>query len=137
MPHPPLQAIETTIVILTPPERNPISIISVAIPPKSNKHLFTIDLENLLQTSSNCVVFGNFNFTHNVWNCKVNSNRGVRLLNFAHILNLNIAFPETPTRIGINSANTIDIALIRHFYFPFSIFSLQELSSDYNPVYYK
>ncbi|GFW03488.1 putative RNA-directed DNA polymerase from transposon X-element [Trichonephila clavipes] len=51
------------------------------------------------------------------------------------MLNLNIAFPSTPTRFGHNSANTIDIALIKNFYFPFTINSIDDLSSDHNPVF--
>ncbi|GFW51187.1 RNA-directed DNA polymerase from mobile element jockey [Trichonephila clavipes] len=51
------------------------------------------------------------------------------------MLNLNIAFPSTPTRFGHNSANTIDIALIKNFYYLFTINSIDEFSSDYNPVF--
>ncbi|GFV63171.1 RNA-directed DNA polymerase from mobile element jockey [Trichonephila clavipes] len=51
------------------------------------------------------------------------------------MLNLNIAFPSTPTRFGYNSANTIDIALIKNFYYPFTINSIDDLSSDHNPVF--
>ncbi|GFT94512.1 probable RNA-directed DNA polymerase from transposon X-element [Trichonephila clavipes] len=51
------------------------------------------------------------------------------------MLNLNIAYPPTPTRFGYNSANTIDIALIKNFYYPFTINSIDELSSDHNPVF--
>ncbi|GFW57831.1 RNA-directed DNA polymerase from mobile element jockey [Trichonephila clavipes] len=51
------------------------------------------------------------------------------------MLNLNIAFPSAPTRFGHNSANTIDIALIKNFYYPFTINSIDDLSSDHNPVF--
>ncbi|GFW51204.1 probable RNA-directed DNA polymerase from transposon X-element [Trichonephila clavipes] len=51
------------------------------------------------------------------------------------MLNLNIAFPSTPTRFGHNSANTIDIALIKIFYYRFTINSIDDLSSDHNPVF--
>ncbi|GFT72189.1 RNA-directed DNA polymerase from mobile element jockey, partial [Trichonephila clavipes] len=46
-----------------------------------------------------------------------------------------IDFPPTPTRFGHNSANTIDIALIKNFYYPFTINSIDDLSSDHNPVF--
>ncbi|GFU68242.1 hypothetical protein TNCV_39521 [Trichonephila clavipes] len=70
LPTPPLQHIEATIVVLTPPPNfNPISIISVYIPPSSDERLFTLDFEQLLQTNSNCVIFGDLNATHNEWNC--------------------------------------------------------------------
>ncbi|GFU23487.1 hypothetical protein TNCV_4963721 [Trichonephila clavipes] len=47
---------------------------------------------------------------------------------------LHIAYPDSPTRFGINTSNTLDIALIRNFYYPYSINSLHDLSSDHNPV---
>ncbi|GFT58570.1 RNA-directed DNA polymerase from mobile element jockey [Trichonephila clavipes] len=93
------------------------------------------DLEYFLQTSSHCVVFGDFNATHSAWNCNVNSNRGKHLFNFANILNLHIAFPDSPTRFGHNSANTIDFALIKNFYYPYTIKSINDLYSDHNPVF--
>ncbi|GFX25768.1 putative RNA-directed DNA polymerase from transposon X-element [Trichonephila clavipes] len=92
LPTPPMQAIEATNIILTPLDHDPVSIVSVYIPPSSDDNLFTIDLEYFLQTSSHCVVFGDFNATHSAWNCNVNSNRGKHLFNFANILNLHIAF---------------------------------------------
>ncbi|GFT33713.1 hypothetical protein TNCV_4382391 [Trichonephila clavipes] len=36
---------------------------------------------------------------------------------------------------GHNSANTIDIALIKNFYYPFTINSIDDISSDHNPVF--
>ncbi|GFW35975.1 RNA-directed DNA polymerase from mobile element jockey [Trichonephila clavipes] len=83
---------------------------------------------------SNCVLFGDFNAPHTAWNCNTNSSRGVRLLDFTNLANLYIAYPDTPTRFGLNSANTLDIAIIRNFYYPYTINSLHELSSDHNPV---
>ncbi|GFW46069.1 probable RNA-directed DNA polymerase from transposon X-element [Trichonephila clavipes] len=98
LPTPPLQTIEATIVILTPFDHDPISIVSVYIPPNSDEYTFTIDIENLIQTSSNCVLFGDFNATHTAWNCITNSSRGVRLLDYTNLANLYIAYPDTPTR---------------------------------------
>ncbi|GFX36391.1 probable RNA-directed DNA polymerase from transposon X-element [Trichonephila clavipes] len=134
LPTPSLQTIEATIVILTPIDHDPISIVSIYIPPRSDEYTFTIDIENLIQTSSNCVLFGDFNAPHTAWNCNTNSSRGVRLLDFVNMTNLYIVYPESPTRFGINSANTIDIAVIRNFYYPYTINSLHDLSSDHNPV---
>ncbi|GFU39111.1 putative RNA-directed DNA polymerase from transposon X-element [Trichonephila clavipes] len=51
------------------------------------------------------------------------------------MVNLKIAYPPTPTRFGHNSANTIDLALIKNFYYPFTINSIDDLSSDHNPVF--
>ncbi|GFS92606.1 probable RNA-directed DNA polymerase from transposon BS [Trichonephila clavipes] len=129
-----MQTIEATIVILTPVDHDPISVVSIYIPPRSDEYTFTIDIENLIQTSSNCVLFGDFKAPHTAWNCNTNSSRGVRLLDFVNMTNLYIAYPDSPTRFGINSANTLDIAVIRNFYYPYTINSLHDLSSDHNPV---
>ncbi|GFV12845.1 putative RNA-directed DNA polymerase from transposon X-element [Trichonephila clavipes] len=68
LPTPPLRALEATNIILTPPKHDPISITSVYIPPSSDENLFTIDIEHFIQTASNCILFGDFNATHNAWN---------------------------------------------------------------------
>ncbi|GFX43863.1 putative RNA-directed DNA polymerase from transposon X-element [Trichonephila clavipes] len=51
-----------------------------------------------------------------------------------HTTNLEITFPNTPTRYGYNSSNTLDFALIINFNFPYNIESISELSSDHNLV---
>ncbi|GFU21156.1 probable RNA-directed DNA polymerase from transposon X-element [Trichonephila clavipes] len=135
LPTPPLQHIEATIVVLTPPNFNPISIASVYVPPKLDERLFTLDFEQLLQTNSNCVIFGDLNATHNEWNCLVNSTRGTQLKTFTDTLNLTIAYPSSPTRFGHGTSNTLDIAVINNFNFPFTMDSIPELSSDHNPVF--
>ncbi|GFX26152.1 probable RNA-directed DNA polymerase from transposon X-element [Trichonephila clavipes] len=106
----------------------------IYIPPRSDNRLFTLDLETILQINSNCVIFGDFNATHNEWNCSHNSTRGTQLKTFAETTNLEIAFPASHTRYGYNSANTLDFALISNFNFPYTIESISELSSDHNPV---
>ncbi|GFX26238.1 probable RNA-directed DNA polymerase from transposon X-element [Trichonephila clavipes] len=96
LPTPSMQTIEATIVILTPIDHDPISIVSIYIPPRSDEYTFTIDIENLIQTSSNCVLFGDFNAPHTAWNCNTNSSRGVRLLDYVNMTNLYIAYPDSP-----------------------------------------
>ncbi|GFX69701.1 probable RNA-directed DNA polymerase from transposon X-element [Trichonephila clavipes] len=137
IPHfnsPTLHHVEATTVTLTPPNTNHISITSIYVPPRSDNLLFPLDLETILQINSNCVILGDFNATHNSWNCSNNSTRDIQLKNFADITNLEIAFPNTPTRYGCNSSNTLDFALISNFNFPYNIESISELSSDHNPV---
>ncbi|GFU37017.1 putative RNA-directed DNA polymerase from transposon X-element [Trichonephila clavipes] len=48
--------------------------------------------------------------------------------------NLEIAFPNSPTRYGYNSSNTLDFAIISNFNYPYNIISINDLSSDHNPV---
>ncbi|GFW08266.1 putative RNA-directed DNA polymerase from transposon X-element [Trichonephila clavipes] len=91
-----------------PPNFNPISIISVYIPPRSDDRLFTHDLEQLLQTNSNC----------DFWRSKCLTQR-VELL----------------SQFLARTSNTLDIAVINNFNFPFTIDSIPELSSDHNPVF--
>ncbi|GFV05602.1 probable RNA-directed DNA polymerase from transposon X-element [Trichonephila clavipes] len=129
-----LQHIEATTVVITPKNLNPIAIITVYIPPTSDDRLFTQDLEYFLQANSNCVIFGDFNATHNMWNCPNNSIRGCRLKAFVDTHDLTIAHPDSPTRFGHRSANILDFAIINNFHYPFTVNSLAELSSDHNPV---
>ncbi|GFT88083.1 RNA-directed DNA polymerase from mobile element jockey [Trichonephila clavipes] len=51
-----------------------------------------------------------------MWNCPNNSIRGCQLKTFAETLDLTIAFPDTPTRFGYRSANTLDFAIINNFH---------------------
>ncbi|GFW81553.1 probable RNA-directed DNA polymerase from transposon X-element [Trichonephila clavipes] len=131
---PQLHYSEATIVTINPPNFNSLTIISIYIPPSSDNRLFTLDIENLIQINSSCVIFGDFNATHNAWNCSNNSIRGNQLQNFTDTLDIEIAFPDTPTRFGHNSANTLDFALINNFQYPYTILSIPELLSDHNPV---
>ncbi|GFX24347.1 probable RNA-directed DNA polymerase from transposon X-element [Trichonephila clavipes] len=95
---PQLHYTEATVVTINPPNFNPLTIIGIYIPPSSDNRLFTLDIENLIQINSSCVIFGDFNATHNAWNCSNNSIRGNQLKNFTDILDIEIAFPDTPTR---------------------------------------
>ncbi|GFX33024.1 hypothetical protein TNCV_3812931 [Trichonephila clavipes] len=63
-----------------------------------------------------------------------NSPRGIRLKYFTDDNNLEIAFPNFPTRYGYNSSNTLDFAIISNFNYPYNIVSINDLSSDHNPV---
>ncbi|GFS49294.1 putative RNA-directed DNA polymerase from transposon X-element [Trichonephila clavipes] len=55
-------------------------------------------------------------------------------LKILDILDIEIAFPDTSTRFGHNSSNTLDFTLINNFQYPYTILSIPELSSDHNPV---
>ncbi|GFT84406.1 probable RNA-directed DNA polymerase from transposon X-element [Trichonephila clavipes] len=133
-PIPQLFHVEATTVTINPPNLDPLSITSIYVPPPSDKLLFTLDLETIMQVNSHCVIFGDFNATHNYWNCSRNSTRGTQLKDFCDQVNLEIIYPDSPTRYGYNTSNTLDIALVNDFNFPYNISSLTELSSDHNPV---
>ncbi|GFU73982.1 hypothetical protein TNCV_3784971 [Trichonephila clavipes] len=87
-----------------------------------------------MQVNSHCVIFGDFNATHNYWSCSRNSTRGTQLKDFCDQVNIEMIYPNSPTRYGYNTSNTLDIALVNDFNFPYNISSLTELSSDHNPV---
>ncbi|GFU90862.1 probable RNA-directed DNA polymerase from transposon X-element [Trichonephila clavipes] len=56
-----------------------------------------------------------------------NSPRGIRLKYFTDDNNLEIAFPNSPTRYGYNSSNTLDFAIISNFNYPYNIIILEQL----------
>ncbi|GFY08635.1 probable RNA-directed DNA polymerase from transposon X-element [Trichonephila clavipes] len=119
---------------------NPIPTANPNLLNSSNNN----DIKALLSTTVQCLIqlLNAMNSTPNlasnfntVNSAQADANQiGVRLLDFTNLANLYIAYPDTPTRFGLNSANTLDIAIIRNFYYPYTINSLHELSSDHNPV---
>ncbi|GFT80138.1 probable RNA-directed DNA polymerase from transposon X-element [Trichonephila clavipes] len=133
-PTPQLFYIEATTVTINPPNFDPLTITSIYVPHHSDKYLFILDIETILQVNSHCVIFGDFNATHNTWNCSQNSTRGTHLKNYCDSADFEIIYPATPTRFGYGTQNTLDIAIVKIFNFPYSIESLPELSSDHNPV---
>ncbi|GBO21007.1 hypothetical protein AVEN_48303-1 [Araneus ventricosus] len=96
--------------------------------------MFTFDLETLIQLNSNHIICGDFNAHHTSWNCNNNNPRGTSLRSFSDYVELEILFPNSPTRYGSNSSSTIDLTVIKSFLFPYEIHSLAELSSDHNPI---
>ncbi|GFT35288.1 probable RNA-directed DNA polymerase from transposon X-element [Trichonephila clavipes] len=132
-PLPTLHHIEATTVTITPRISETFNNLYL-YSPRSDKNLFTVDIEALIQANSNCVIFDDFNATHSAWNCSKNSPRGIRLKDFTDDNNLEIAFPKSPTRYGYNSSNTLDFAIISNFNYPYNIVSINDLSSDHNPV---
>ncbi|GIY30973.1 RNA-directed DNA polymerase from mobile element jockey [Caerostris darwini] len=134
VPTPPLQHIEASIISLNLPNLDPIIIASIYVPVNSDPHLFTIDLEAIMQLGANVIMCGDYNAHHMQWKCNNNNARGLQLLNFAIKTDLDIIAPNSPTRYGHNSTSTIDLAVIKNFLFPYQISSIAELSSDHNPV---
>ncbi|GFU51515.1 probable RNA-directed DNA polymerase from transposon X-element [Trichonephila clavipes] len=133
-PTPQLYYIEATTVTINPSNFDPVSITSIYVPHYSDKHLFTLDIETIMHINSHCVIFGDFKATHNTWNCSHNSTRGTQLKIFCDPANFEIIYPATLTRYGYSTQNTLDIAIVNNFNFPYSIDSLPELSSDHKPV---
>ncbi|GFS98922.1 transposable element Tc1 transposase [Trichonephila clavipes] len=99
-PTPQLYYIEATTVTINPPNFDPLTITSIYVPHHSDKYLFTLDIDTIMQVNSHCVIFGDFNATHNTWNCSQNSTRGTHLKNYCDSTDFEIIFPATSTRFG-------------------------------------
>ncbi|GBO46048.1 hypothetical protein AVEN_9138-1 [Araneus ventricosus] len=67
IPTPQLFYIESTIINLTLPKKDPIIIISTYIPPSSDPNFFTLDIENLMQLGPYCIFGGDFNAHNKAW----------------------------------------------------------------------
>ncbi|KAG8180622.1 hypothetical protein JTE90_018240 [Oedothorax gibbosus] len=74
------------------------------------------------------------NAKHPDWSTGTPNQAGNYIKDFALNNFFNIATPSTPTRIGWNSASTIDFGLIRDFNALYDINSIPDLSSDHNPI---
>ncbi|GFV03916.1 histone-lysine N-methyltransferase SETMAR [Trichonephila clavipes] len=53
--------------------------------------------QNYLLSQQSFWDFGDFNATHNTWNCSHNSARATQLKDFADLVDLEIIYPNTPT----------------------------------------
>ncbi|GBN51452.1 hypothetical protein AVEN_106231-1 [Araneus ventricosus] len=131
---PTLYYVEASVVVLDFNNSEKITLTSIYAPPSSDPGMFTFDIENVIQISSNQIICGYFNAHHISWGCASNNPRGVTLTNFVNNAGIEILAPSTPTRFENNSASTIDLAIVREFLYPYDIQSLPELSSDHNPV---
>ncbi|GFY06874.1 hypothetical protein TNCV_482781 [Trichonephila clavipes] len=78
--------------------RPKVNAYSTPIQGRNDAHYEATNIEALIQANSNCVIFGDFNATHSAWNCSKNSPRGIRLKDYTDDNNLEIAFPNSPTR---------------------------------------
>ncbi|GIY33603.1 hypothetical protein CDAR_409371 [Caerostris darwini] len=96
VPTPPLQHIEASIISLNLPNLHPIIIASIYVPVNSDPHLFTIDIEAIMQLGANVIMCGDYNAHHMQWKCNNNNARGLQLLNFAIKTDLDIIAPNSP-----------------------------------------
>ncbi|GFU44765.1 hypothetical protein TNCV_4869151 [Trichonephila clavipes] len=95
---------------------------------KSDERLFTLDLEQLLQTNGNCVIFGDLNATHNRVELLSQLHERKAIKNVHGYTQFNYcSIPVPPPASATGLRNTLDIAVINNFNFPFTMDSIPEL----------
>ncbi|GBO22396.1 hypothetical protein AVEN_207329-1 [Araneus ventricosus] len=90
-------------------------------PPSSQASFLTFDIENLIQISTNQIICGDCNAHHISWGCNNCNHAGDALYAFANNAGIEILSPPTPTRYGVNSATTIDLAIVKSFLMKFTL----------------
>ncbi|GFT66249.1 probable RNA-directed DNA polymerase from transposon X-element [Trichonephila clavipes] len=135
VPTPPLlTGVEATLVALTPTDQEPFLVASIYAPPNLNYRNLSADLDALFKIFNTAIVAGDYNAKHTSWGCVSSDPRGNYLLRYITNNKLDLIAPPTPTRYGIDSASTLDYALIKNLNWPCIADSLAELSSDHNPI---
>ncbi|KOC58985.1 RNA-directed DNA polymerase from mobile element jockey, partial [Habropoda laboriosa] len=94
------------------------------------------ELDILLNIGDKVMLVGDLNARHGTWNCHVSNLRGRILYNYSLNNNCSIMFPDEPTHYLENGTTptTIDIALNKNAANVSQIHTLNELSSDHNPI---
>ncbi|KYB24691.1 hypothetical protein TcasGA2_TC016413 [Tribolium castaneum] len=120
----------TSIVFQT--KNGPLQITSAYKPP--HKDLISTDLHKLIKTKIPTLIAGNLNCKQRSWNSLNNQNEQT-LLEYTYQNNCLILGPTKPTHFGAHSApDVLDIAVIKDITLAIEIFTINELSSDYNPI---
>ena len=130
---PALQHIEATTVIINTSSAGPVKFVSAYNPP--NKRILDTDLDSLLIDNIPTIIAGDLNSKHPNWNSRVTNTNG-KILNSYIELNTNCiaAGPFTPTHFSHNRPDILDIAVLKDCPLTFSLDTLNDLSSDHNPV---
>ncbi|GFT35244.1 probable RNA-directed DNA polymerase from transposon X-element [Trichonephila clavipes] len=115
VPTPPLlTGVEATLVALTPTDQEPFLVASIYAPPNPNYRNLSADLDVLFKIFNTAIAAGDYNAKHNSWGCVSSDPRGNYLLRYITNNKLDLIAPSTPTRYGIDSASTLDYALIKN-----------------------
>lgn len=109
---------------------NKIKLISVY-----NKPSYNFNNNQLKkQTDHNkCVIIGDLNAKHEMWNCNRSNTNGRTLKSFAENNNIDINYPSKHYPPNGMTPTTLDLALTKHITISKPIAST-ELNSDHNPV---
>lgn len=82
------------------------------------------------------IIIDDFNCPHHAWNCKYSNLNGESFFNFIMATNYMIHYPNIPTYFPNNNKtpSTLDLALIENFDHFSELVSVNELTSDHNPI---
>lgn len=111
----------------------PVHIVSVYQP--SSRTFMAEDFLSLFDRDVPMVVVGDLNAKHSAWGCKTTTSAGRKLMHVSNIKGITVHSPMEPTyfRPG-HTPDILDMALSRNFPRHISISSINDLSSDHNPV---
>ncbi|GFX35454.1 RNA-directed DNA polymerase from mobile element jockey [Trichonephila clavipes] len=128
------RGVEATLVALTPSDQEPFLVASIYAPPNPNYRNLGADLDGIFKIFKSAFLAGDYNAKHTSGGCNYSDPRGNYLLRYITNNNLRSNCSPTPTRYGMDSASTLDYALIKNLIWPCTADSIPELSSDHNPV---
>ena len=114
-----------------------VLIISAYLSPA--KHLSPNELRTLLDVYKHVIILGDLNSKHRAWNCHNNNRNGTKLLDLSTKLHFQIVAPTEPTyycdRVNV-MPSVLDLSLVKNIPYYFYAESVDDLSSDHNPVIY-
>ncbi|KAF8789716.1 putative RNA-directed DNA polymerase like protein [Argiope bruennichi] len=138
LPHHPTPisstSFENTSISIDLPNGFHITLASIYRPPHGK--INTSELHRILNQISKSIVVGEFNAKHPSWSTGRSNSNGAVIHNFIASNNLIIIAPQEPTHFPINapSSSTLDFGIMCNIA---SGTSLNELSSDHNPVLFE
>lgn len=134
-PIPQLNHLEAIGVVIRT-SRGPLSLYSCYVPPRTPPAPFEIELLDILRAAPSVIAAGDFNAKHIDWHCRNSNARGRLLRSLTERHAFNVLAPPEPTHFHYVTglADTLDIAIVRNVTYHVDLTSLQDLSSDHNPV---
>ncbi|GFU96932.1 probable RNA-directed DNA polymerase from transposon X-element [Trichonephila clavipes] len=123
---------ENSSVIIQVGNNSKITVACIYRPPHGS--INTTELDAILNHSNKAFLFGDFNAKHPSWNPGRANTNGNILCNWAVASALDILAPDTPTHFNTYHTNAIlDINFAVNLSHT-EVFTINELSSDHNPV---
>ncbi|GFV48752.1 probable RNA-directed DNA polymerase from transposon X-element [Trichonephila clavipes] len=123
---------ENSSVIIQIGNNSKITVACIYRPPHGS--INTTELDAILNHSNKAFLFGDFNAKHPSWNTGRANTDGNILCNWAVASALDILAPDTPTHFNTYHTNAIlDIGFAVNLSHT-EVFTINELSSDHNPV---
>ncbi|KAF8788678.1 Nucleic-acid-binding protein transposon like protein [Argiope bruennichi] len=140
IPHHPTQisstSFENTAISIDLPNGLHITLASIYRPPHGK--INTSELQRVLNLTTKSIVVGDFNAKHPSWSTGCSNSNGAIIHNFIASNNLILIAPLEPTHFPINapSSSTLDFGIMCNIASGTAT-SLNELSSDHNPVLFE